>query len=559
MNPNPWHAFQQTPDTHPVVSRGHIALTARDVQSESGRLQTLLRGNSGPVFLYCEDAGNFLAGFLAALAVGREVRLPGHAAPGFLREIGATGSLLVTDVAGLDERALVVSVEKAERGSKTGFQPPDPASLISFFTSGSTGEPKPCTKALSHLLAEIRVQLDLWGAPQGPVVGTLSHQHIYGLLFRVFWPLWAGEVIVGPRQETWEAVAHQLRPGSALISSPAHLGRIPEGLAFPHRPSLVFSSGGPLSLDAARSAAATLGSYPVEVLGSTETGGVAWRRQETSEALWSPLPLVEIRPDGEGALTVRSPFTGTDGFLAMGDQVELAPDGRFALRARLDRVVKIEGKRVSLPRVEQVLRGLDGIMDASVIDLPARKGALGAVAALTPAGEKQLAGMGRFRYSRLIRQALAERLEPMERPRFWRFVTRIPENAQGKRAAADLRELFMRTAPEMPTVVSRDIGDAEARFDLELDPELLWFDGHFPSQPILPGVAQLHIAAAMAEEAWGSPATGREMSRVKFRHVMQPGDKVTLVLERKSGGRVDFRYAQGDEVMASGAFKGGAP
>jgi acyl-coenzyme A synthetase/AMP-(fatty) acid ligase len=438
------------------------------------------------------------------------------------------------------------------------FTAPQPTSRISFFTSGSTGEPKLCGKTLEQLLAEIRVHLKLWGAPRGLVVGTVSHQHIYGLLFRIFWPLWAGRVIVGPRLETWEAVAHHLQPGGALIASPAHLARIPEQLVFPHRPSIVFSSGGPLSLEAARSSHAALGSFPVEVLGSTETGGVAWRRQDAPEARWTPLPRVEIKADNEGALTVRSPFTGTDGFVVMGDQVELASDGRFALKPRLDRIVKIEGKRVSLPRVEQALRDLDDVLDASAVDLPERGGALGAVVVLAPGAEKQLSAIGRFRYSRRVRRALAHRLEPMERPRFWRFVARVPENAQGKRVAAELRELFMRASPDMPTVTRRAVSETEARFELELDAGLRWFDGHFPAQPILPGVAQLHIAASMAEDAWGEFPTGREMSRVKFRRVMQPGDKVTLTLEKKGKGRVDFRYAQGDDVMASGALKGGS-
>lgn len=556
MSGDLWQTFHMAANERAIVQRDGEVLSAGDIRAEAARLHTLLGEGRAPVFLYCEDAGNFLAGFLAAIAAGREVRLPGHTAPGFLREIGAAGSLLLSDVAGLGDKTHCVSVTRGAASAPAALPMPDPASRVSFFTSGSTGEPKPCEKTLALLLAEVRIQIGLWGAPKGPVVGTVSHQHIYGLLFRVLWPLVTGELIVGSRQETWEDVAHALKPASPLVSSPAHLSRIPDGLALPP-PSLILSSGGPLSLIAARSAAAALGSYPVEILGSTETGGVAWRRQEVPDALWSPLPQVEIKPDEEGALCVRSPFTGIDGFFVMGDQVGLAADGRFALRPRLDRIVKIEGKRVSLPRVEQALRDLGEIVDASAIDLPARNGALGAVVALAPDGEKRLKEMGRFRYSRRIRQALAERLEPMERPRYWRFVSRIPENAQGKRAVAELRALFMSAPQELPTITDREISETEARFELELDPTLRWFEGHFPSQPILPGVAQLHIAALLAEEAWGHFATGSEMSRVKFRRVMRPGDRVTLVLQKKGAARIDFRYSQGDEIMASGAIKGG--
>jgi hypothetical protein len=348
-----------------------------------------------------------------------------------------------------------------------------------------------------------------------------------------------------------------LRAGSALVASPAHLSRIPEQLSLDVSPSLIFSSGGPLSFEAAQSAREILGSTPVEILGSTETGGVAWRRQDAQGALWTPLPQVEIEPDEENALTVRSPFTGETGFLRMGDQMERAADGRFALRPRLDRVVKIEGKRVSLPRVEEVLKGLADIIDVAAVDLPERGGALGAVVVLAADARPLHAEMGNFRFSRRLRRALSDRLEPMERPRYWRFVKQIAEDAQGKRPVASLRALFMEGPGELPLVTSREVGASESRFELELHAGLRWFEGHFPTRPILPGVAQLHIAAVLAEEAWGDFVSGREMSRVKFRHVMQPGEKVTLVLERKSAERVDFRYVKGDETMASGAIKGG--
>lgn len=557
MTSDVWRFLRDGPDTHSVALRGGVPLTARDIRAEATRVRNALAGRSGPIFLYCDDAANFLAGLVGACAAGREILLPGHAAPGYLREIGAKGGRLVTDVAGLDPDAARISVRPG--ATTTGDAPlPRSDARLGFFTSGSTGEPKSCPKTLAQLESEAAAQLTLWGAPAGPVIGTVSHQHIYGLLFRVLWPLAAGRPFVAERHEMWEAIDRHMAEGGALVSSPAHLSRIPDGFSLAHHAGLVFSSGGPLSAEAARDAALKLGSFPVEVLGSTETGGVAWRRQEETPALWTPLPGVEIEPDGQGALTVRSPYAGGAGFTAMGDRVAIEANGRFALQARLDRIVKIEGKRVSLPRVEDALRGLPDIVDAMAVDLPDRRGALGVAVALSPEGRHALTRMGRFRYSRHLRNILSDRLEPMERPRLWRFVDRIPENSQGKRTVADLRALFAAPAPEIPTVTKSEIAGDEARFELELDPALRWFDGHFPGQPILPGVAQLHIASLLAERTWGAPATGREMSRIKFRRVMQPGDRITLTLVRSGAGRLDFRYMLGDEIMASGAFRGDA-
>tara|TARA_R110002110_G_scaffold29975_5_gene106239 strand:+ start:5096 stop:6775 length:1680 start_codon:yes stop_codon:yes gene_type:complete len=556
MNAGTWSFLDAFADADPMVRRDDVVLSARDVRAEAVRLKLCLAVTDGPVYLYCEDSGNFLAGLIAALSAGRDVLMPGHAAPGYLAEIGATGAGFITDIAGLDSDATLVGVKVISADAVSGPLSISDRSSVGFFTSGSTGAPKICIKSQTQILSETAVQLALWGAPQGPVIGTVSHQHIYGLLFRVFWPLMAGCPIEALRQELWESVAYRARPGCIIISSPAHLSRIPDALVLPHRPTHVFSSGGPLALASAADALAKLGRTPVEVLGSTETGGVAWRMQESEGALWTPLPQVEITADEGGTLAVRSPFTDSGDFVVMGDQVTRHADGRFSLHARLDRIVKIEGKRVSLPRVEEALRALDEIADASVVDLPDRNGALAAVVVVARSAQSVLAEQGSFRFSRLLRRSLSTRLESMELPRLWRFVERVPENAQGKRPVSELRALFADKQSDLPTILNREVAEGSATFELSLEPDLRWFDGHFPEQPILPGVAQLHIASVLAEETWGIVATGADMARVKFRHVMRPGDRVTLTLTRTASERLDFKYLVDGDVTASGAIRG---
>ncbi len=141
-------------------------------------------------------------------------------------------------------------------------------------------------------------------------------------------------------------------------------------------------------------------------------------------------------------LRVGSPFAGAE-TQRMGDRAELLPDGRFRLLARADRVVKVEGKRVSLARVEAALAALPDVADAAALALGG-EGAetLAAVVALTPEGEADLAAHGAFRFSRALRKRLSDQLEPAERPKRWRFVAQVPVNSQGKRVLADLARLF---------------------------------------------------------------------------------------------------------------------
>tara|TARA_R110000824_G_scaffold390760_13_gene587879 strand:+ start:43390 stop:45066 length:1677 start_codon:yes stop_codon:yes gene_type:complete len=550
-----WHFLSGFSEDDPLIVRASGCLSARDLFAAVSQLVSQISGSKEPLFLYCEDAGNFLVGLLAALQVERDVLLPGHAASGFLSEIGADAASLMTDV---DELPSDYRISLGRVAGDAPFIVPaiQDSSRIGFFTSGSTGVPKLCLKSQEQLISEVAVQLDLWGAPSGAVIGTVSHQHIYGLLFRVLWPLMAGKPFHAERQDIWEGVGRFADTECVIISSPAHLSRIPDLSHFVIRPRYIFSSGGPLSFSAALDAAEKFEVFPIEVLGSTETGGVAWRQQTTEGAVWAPLPLVEIGADAQGALMVHSPFAGGTEFVVMGDQVKRLPDGRFSLHARLDRIVKVEGKRVSLPRVEEAMRSLPGVYDAACVDIPSRKGALGAIVVLQEKELKRLADLGPFRLSRQLRSALGERLEPMERPRYWRFVQAIPTNAQGKRPVEDLRILFEGASSELPTILDRQINDGTAQFSMLLNADLCWFEGHFPEQPILPGVAQLHIASLLAEDVWGFVATGAEMARVKFRRVMQPNDLVTLTLSHTDATRVDFRYLVDNEITASGTIKG---
>ncbi|MBO6904631.1 MAG: acyl-CoA synthetase [Parvibaculum sp.] len=543
-----WSFLSGAESSAPVARRGARALSAGALRAAALSLAEDLRDGEGAVYLYCEDAANFAAGLLGALISGRDILLPAHAAPAYLAEIGASSRNLVSDLSVFG--GMRVSIADDDHASAL---PAIPNGRIGFFTSGTSGDPKLCMKALTQLSVEVAVLRSLWGAPKGAVVGTVSHQHIYGLLFRLLWPLASGTVFSSRIHESWESVADSIGEHGVVISSPAHLGRIPHAVRLQHKPDFIFSSGGPLSSEAAQGAQMQFGCWPTEVLGSTETGGVAWRQQREAGAAWVPLPRVEVSMDADGALMVKSPFTGSPSSMPMGDAVELLGDGRFRLKGRLDRIVKVEGKRVSLPRVEEALRALSQIDDAAVTDLPDRGGALGAVVVLSGKERQALAALGPFRYSRNLRTALRHRLEPMELPRFWRFVGEVPQNNQGKRIAAVMRALF--ASPELPQIEAERRDGDKVQFDLLLQPELRWFEGHFPGQPILPGVAQVHIVSVLAERIWGIEFPGHDMSRVKFRRVLQPGERVSLslvCLER----RIDFQYASGGEVVASGTVKG---
>jgi acyl-coenzyme A synthetase/AMP-(fatty) acid ligase len=305
--------------------------------------------------------------------------------------------------------------------------------------------PKRIVKNLAMLECEIAVLDRLWGRELAgcPTVATVSHQHVYGLTFKLLWPLAAGRPFAAEMHELWETLLDRLPSDAVIVTSPAHLERL-SGLpilAAPRRPRLIFSAGAPLSQAAASEAEAILGSHPTEIFGSTETGAIASRRQTGPDTAWRALPGISIASNEDGRLKVRSPFLGDDDWFETADLIEPAAAG-FHLRGRADRIVKIEGKRVSLIEIEQALGRLPWIDAAAAVTLRGYPARLGAVIVPSRAGRIKLAELGRFRFSRLLRQALTETQEPAGLPRLWRFRDRLPEGHMGKPCDMDLLALF---------------------------------------------------------------------------------------------------------------------
>ncbi len=328
--------------------------------------------------------------------------------------------------------------------------------MAKLYTSGTTGTRKPVSKTLKQLQEEIFTLEERWSEQLGDatIYSTVSPQHIYGLLFRILWPLSAGRTfddrtLLYPA-DLVDYIRDQTSGPVALVSTPAHLKRF---VKYEHasdlaeRVCVVFSSGGRLSEEIAERVREQLGTYPYEVLGSTETGGVAWRTQEDRKALWKPFDPVEVRDSG--TLEVRSPFVSTGhetGWESMGDQVEILEDG-FRLGPRSDRVVNIAEKRLSLPELEEKLEGLEDVQHAAALALEepsetANRKVLSAAVVLSEQGKQVKSDGGVQDLKQLLRKKLRQSMDPVTIPRRWRFVQELPRTAQGKVPRDQLEQLL---------------------------------------------------------------------------------------------------------------------
>ncbi|MDP9127463.1 MAG: AMP-binding protein [Pseudomonadota bacterium] len=418
----------------PVAMRRGKAIDFATFRSDVARVAAELK-NCGRGALACQDSYNFIVGFFGLLHAGSRIVVPPHAKVAATESSGGAFDRLIDDAA----------IEGGGRGAAT-LDPLDPTWLaFDFYTSGSSGAPKRVTKSLAMFDAEIEVLEHLWGPSAGPVFATVTHQHVYGLTFKLLWAIAAGRPFTTVTYPLWEDMLPELTAGSVIISSPAHLGRLEGIKALPiaQRPQRIFSAGATLPPEAARQAAFVFGTRPTEIFGSTETGAIATRRGGEEE-LWQPLPGTRVRSDEQGRLLVLSPHIGPD-WVTTSDLVDDL-DGRFRFRGRSDRIVKVEGKRVSLVDVEQALERLDEVQSAFAGLLPGEVERLVAVIVPSELGRLTLIKIGKFRFGRLLRQALAVTEEPANIPRLWRYVDELPVSSLGKRRNADILSLFREDA-----------------------------------------------------------------------------------------------------------------
>ncbi len=419
---------------------------ARDV---AGTIEALRETGCRRGLLICDDAYWAAVGMMASLHAGGEALLPHNTHPETVASLKESFDLLVSDRVwpGIEKQVLL----RKRPASTVTIPAIDPSNaIVSLFTSGSTGRPKRVRKSLADLESEARAvdaMLAAVAAPDAWVQATATHQHLYGLTFRLCWPLASGRPFSGRTEEYWEPTLARIEAGCVLVSSPAHLTRLGglDALPADRRPCFATSGGAPLPQSAVDTVREIIGCDVVEMFGSTETGvvGYRWRSQEAER--WVPYPTVSVRCDPDGRLRVRSPYAGggADGNV-IDDLVEIQEDGRFRLLGRDDRIVKVEGNRVSLVELEEALTRLKWVREAAIVSLGGDNVRLGAAIVTTDLGHAERDRLGAFRFGRMLRAELAAAHPTAGLPRHWRFVDRLPASVLGKVDGGALLKLFGR-------------------------------------------------------------------------------------------------------------------
>ncbi|MBP0597859.1 acyl-CoA synthetase [Herbaspirillum sp. LeCh32-8] len=571
--------FQHFPAEHVIGWRDGASVSNAQFRREILGWRRLLESSAGRRFaLFHTDSLHFAAALFGAWLAGKTVYLPSDALPDTCCALQGEVDGLVGDI---DAAWQPLRLSESHLAPTAGDDAPWPVLPAGFpglvvYTSGSTGQAQAIPKTLAQMANEVATLEALFGdrLDDAEIVATVSHQHIYGLLFKVLWPIPAARAVHAQSAFFPEDLKRMVPPRPwALLSSPAHLKRFPEQPTLPDAALLraVFSSGGPLPAEAARQTWQLFDQRPLEIYGSSETGGIAWRQPHHDPALreerWQAMPGVDARVNAEGTLEVRSPHLPDDGWFAMADRAEMRDGANrgFTLHGRADRIVKLEEKRISLDQIERLLLASPLVAEARVLVHEGKRGRqfIAAFAVPTADGRQLLAQRGKPAMNAALRTALAGAIEGIALPRLWRYLDAMPVNQQGKITVAALTALLEPATsapaasprPTLPdiTELQRDV-DA-VRLSLRIPPDLLYFEGHFPGSPILPGVVQTDWALLLGRRYFEMPPRFLGVAALKFQRVVVPGAVVTLELQYDAAkSALSFRLHSEGGQHASGRF-----
>ncbi|MFV5444521.1 AMP-binding protein [Acinetobacter oleivorans] len=491
--------------------------------------------------LWEADSYEFLVLFFAALLAKKQVLLP----PNRVRELEQ--DFAAQQIYFLKRQ----NTEKVVPSSLTLDDAFLEQAQLYFYTSGSTGEPKKIPRTLKQLLNEVQGLSQSFSFDEHAIaIATVSHQHIYGLLFKLLLPLATGRSFYVPQMAFPEDVVQAQKQletlglSNYLISSPALLKRWTTDVVLQHC-QMVFSSGGKLE----SGIRPFLNRPIVEVLGSSETGGIAHRAKD--EDAWTAFSNVAIRIE-EQQLMVKSNHAYEDDWISTGDGAAWtdATCQTFKLMGRTDRIVKLEEKRLSLDAIEQSIQALDVVKHCHVLVLEhEQRQILGCIVVLTEQAREQLQQQGKAAFVSHLKQQLKDSLETIAIPRQWRFLSQLPQNTQSKLNKNYLKTLFKPML--QPVVLSHSQNSDDYIWELEFPPELACFKGHFPTQPIYPGVGQIGFLQHFAKSIWSDLSWCQGYEQLKFQNLIRPYAVVQLKLARKDH-KVSFELRDSEQILASG-------
>ena len=543
---------------------------SRDVFDACLRFAAFLeKGGVKELKIYLEGASKFYAAFFGSLLAG--------AAPCVLAKPVYEANLTAVN----DENFSNFLSSKPANGLKF-----DPQAKFYLQTSGSSGKSKMIEKTLAQMIKEGEyLARELNFSSQNTFFSSVSHRHMFGLTFKVFLPLVLGASVIADELNYPEAILGLELANHVFIASPVLLGALVQSPAASSLKNLsgIVSAGSPLKKELRDKLGKICDARIIEIYGSTETGIVA-RDEGRGLRLFG---AVNAGLDGRGALNVSSPWCD---FFQTNDAASI-DEGRLALQGRIDRIVKLNDKRVSLESIEAKLLESGLLADCYCAPHPKFK-RIAALLELNGEGLKKFRKIGKKGVAAELKELL--KLEFKNSVRYFKIVEKMPRNQQGKFEKSEFENaLFASPKPvwsggrvneageicggqiyingqnlasgqNCGTVNTNDIcakfeGGGERlenlvqkyEFSAIMHAGLEIFESHFPNLPLLPGFMQLDYVFELACGVGIDVSGARAVENLKFMKFVRPGD-LLLVCFEKRGGKLYFELFCNGEKCSVG-------
>lgn len=291
---------------------------------------------------------------------------------------------------------------------------------ITFFTSGTTGKPKPSTHDIQLHIQEVQALAELF-PDRKRIVSFVPRHHIYGFLFSILLP----KVMEVPVQ--WEAplptpgLVDALKPGDLMVAFPLLWDKLKEmDLSFGPGVHGVTSTG-PCPAETIIKLRGNGLLRMSEIYGSSETGGVGFRHDPSHG--YSLLSHWRRTPNN-GILERKFPSKGWCEY-SLQDSLSWN-DESFVPMRRKDNAVQVAGVNVSPKNVREILLEHPKVTDCAVRLMRPEEG--DRLKVILVATEQGLTKSDEAE----IRIWAKTKLTPTEMPGKWTFTRALPKNDMGK-------------------------------------------------------------------------------------------------------------------------------
>ncbi len=294
---------------------------------------------------------------------------------------------------------------------------------LTFFTSGSSGQPKACAHCWETLLAEVQHCGELFAATLGQpiqrIIALVPAHHIYGCLFSVILADWLQVPVIRNQAALIHCQARTLQAGDLILGFPflwKQLAR--QAQPFPQH-VLGVTSTSPCEAETIRQLKHQGLSAMVELYGASETAGIGVRTDPKQP--FALLPRWQ-RTEGDALLECASGER-----YPLNDALAWHDDRQFIPNGRLDQAVQVGGINVFPQRIAAQFAALPEVEAARVRLMRPNEGDR-LKAFIVPADSANHS-------EQLIDQLqhwCNQHLTAPERPRAFTIGAQLPSNAMGK-------------------------------------------------------------------------------------------------------------------------------